>query len=208
MKKALAAITLLAGAVSGYSQGQVYWGDYFNTDFQITIWSPQPFFGPDEVQGNSPGNFGTGLLPTGPDIPAGTQTGYRGVPLGGSSTGAVSEDDYANGNLWSVQLYAAPGVNVPANLLQPVSGAIANMYTSEANQGLYDVTRNGVATIPGVAGGSPATLQLRAWYNGQRSICELHSRAKFVPGRPGPGSSFGPVHDRYGEPRSRAKYPS
>jgi hypothetical protein len=167
MKKTLAVITVLAGAVSGYSQGQVDWGDYFNTDFQVTIWSPQTgaaeFI---EVQGNSPANFGTGLLPTGADIPAGTQTAYTGVPLGGLATGAVSPADYANGNLWSVQLYAAAGTNVPAILLAPVAGTVANLFTFANNQGLYDVADNPSATIPDVAPGDPATLQLRAWYNG------------------------------------------
>jgi hypothetical protein len=153
--------------MSGYSQGQVGWSDYNNSDFQITIWSPQTGTAAStEVQGNSPGNFGTGLLPTGPDIPPGTQTAYAGVPLGGAATGAVSPADYANGRLWSVQLYAAPGVNAPADTLTPVSGAIATMYTVVVNQGLYDVLLNPDATIPGVPPGEAATLQLRAWYNG------------------------------------------
>jgi hypothetical protein len=102
--KPIFAAVFLAGAMSGYSQGQVWWGDYLNQDFQITIWSPQEFY----LTGNSPGNFGTGLTPTGPDIPAGTQTGYTGVPLGGSSTGVISFTDFADGKLWSVQLYAGP----------------------------------------------------------------------------------------------------
>jgi hypothetical protein len=168
MKKTLAVLTLLAGAVSGYSQGQVGWSDYNNTDFQITIWSPQTAAAAagTQLNGNSPGTFGTGLLPTGADFPAGTQTGYTGVPLGGSATGATSPSDYANGTLWSVQLYAgAPGTTLAA-----VSGAVANMYTVSDNQGLYDVTGNPNATIPGVAAGSPASLQLKAWYNGGGTI--------------------------------------
>jgi len=160
MKKTLAVLTLLAGAVSGYSQGQVGWADYLNSDFQITIWSPQKATPGTQLTGNSPGTFGTGLTLTGADIPAGTQTGYTGTPLGGSATGATSPSDYANGNLWSVQLYAAASGSTPV----PVAGAVANMFTS-GNAGLYNVTGNPVVTIPNVASGSAASLQLAARYN-------------------------------------------
>jgi hypothetical protein len=166
MKKTLAVLTLLAGAVSGYSQGQVSWSDYLNSDFQITIWSPQAGTASGtQITGNSPGNFGTGLTSTGADIPAGTQTGYTGTPLGGSATGATSPTDYANGNLWSVQLYAAAGGSTPV----PVAGATANLYTS-GNAGLYDVTGNPAVSIPGVAAGAAASLQIAAWYNGGGTI--------------------------------------
>jgi hypothetical protein len=165
MKKTLAVLTLLAGAVSGYSQGQVGWADYLNSDFQITIWSPQTATPTVQVTGNSPGTFGTGLTSTGADIPAGTQTGYTGTPLGGSATGATSPTDYANGNLWSVQLYAAAGGSTPT----PVAGAVANMFTS-GNAGLYNVTGNPVVTIPNVAAGASASLQLAAWYNAGGTI--------------------------------------
>jgi hypothetical protein len=164
-EKAFAVLTLAAGAVCGYSQGQVSWSDYLLNDFQITIWSPNYFSWEDQLEGNSPTNFGTGLIPTGPDIPSGVQTGYTGVPLGGSATGKVGVAEYANGNLWSVQLYAADGKDVPAHLLKPVPGAVANMWTDADNEGLYDVTGNAIVAIPGVPPGSVATLQLRVWYN-------------------------------------------
>jgi hypothetical protein len=159
MKKTLVALALLAGAVSGYSQGQVWVGDYFNTDFQVTIWSPQTNNSSIEIQGNSPSSFGTGQTQTGPDIPPGTQTNYNGMPLGGGSGGAVSTTNFANGNLWSIQLYA--GTN--ANSLTAVPGVIGTMYTT-GNAGLWNL--NSFATIPGVPGGAAATLEIVAWYNG------------------------------------------
>jgi hypothetical protein len=169
MKKTLAVLTLLAGAVSGYSQGQVYIGDYGNSDFQITIWSPQVATPTVEVTGNSAAN---NVLTGTSDIPAGT-TVYTGVPLGGSATGATSPTDYANGNLWSVQLYAAAGNNVAASSLTAVPGTVANFYTNpsaEGYAGLYNstaaVTFNGANGTPTVAAGSPVTLALAAWYNG------------------------------------------
>ncbi len=189
MKRTLTAITLLAGAVSGYSQGLVWWGDYGNSDFQITIWSPN-FSWEDQLEGNSPWTFGTGLTDTGPDIPSGVQTGYTGVPLGGSDTGEVSPDDYANGKLWSVQFYAAAGKDVPAHLLKPVPGAVANMWTEADNGGLYEVIGNAYVAIPGVPQGSVATLQLRAWYNegGVITNYEAASRAWWPVGQSTTGS--------------------
>ncbi len=79
MKTALAALTLLAGAVSGYSQGQVVYSDYLKSDFQITIWQAQP--GHAEVQGNSSAALAASVGGAA-DIPAGT-TPYYGIPLGG-----------------------------------------------------------------------------------------------------------------------------
>ncbi len=186
MKKALEVLTLLAGAVSGYAQGQVYFGDYLKTDFQITVWSPQAYrtagFG-TEITGNSPAVFDTAAGGS-PDIPSGTQTLYTGVPLGGSATGAVSQWDYANGNLWSVQLYAGPGVGDGVWTLVPVSGTVAHFFTDSAVEGypgswFSDVpatiststtgttTLGGATVAPfGVAVGSQATLAIAAWYNG------------------------------------------
>jgi len=152
MKKALTVVSLLAGAVTAYSQGQVYIGDYFNTDFQVTVWSPQV---------GSPGTSQTGNGTT--DIPAGTQT-YTGTPLGGSASGATSPSDYANGNLWSVELYAAPGAGDAASSLTGVAGTTSTLYTTAGNAGLWTGTQT--ATIPGAAVSSQATLQIRAWYNG------------------------------------------
>jgi len=166
MKKTLAVLTLLAGAVSGYSQGQVNFSDYLNSDFQITIWGPQAgAASTTQITGNSPATFGAGPL-NGGDIPSGTQTGYTGTPLGGGATGTASPTDYSNGNLWSVQLYAAAAGSTPV----PVAGAVANMYTSSGNTGLFDVTGNTVVSIPGVAASASASLQLAAWYNGGGTI--------------------------------------
>jgi hypothetical protein len=163
----LTMLTLLAGTVGGYAQGQVYIGDYLNTDFQITVWGPQAGDPTTALTGNSAANFGNGTT-TGGDIPAGTQAGYTGSPLGGSATGATSSSDYANGNLWSVQLYAAAGSGVPATSLLPVAGTVSTFYTTTGQEGLW--TSTATATIPGAASATPATMQIRAWYNGGGTI--------------------------------------
>ena len=167
MRKVFSVILLLGGALSGYSQGQVAWGDYLSLDFQITIWSPsllkfegEPNF-LEQLGGNSPANFGTGLTGTGPDIPPGVQTGYTGVPLGGSPIGRTEATDYANGNLWSVN-WMRPRERCACPLAQPVPGTVASMFIS-GNAGLFNA--GAFVTIPGVPAGSVATLQVRAWYN-------------------------------------------
>jgi hypothetical protein len=174
---------LLIGVVNGYSQGTVYLGDYDNANFQITIWSPQTNNPAVMLQGNSSADFGTAKTGTA-DIPPGAQDGYTGVALGGSDSGPVSPDDYTNGNLWSVQLYAAPGVDQPVSALSPVAGTIANFYTepsvvghaglwrSTATATISTSTTGGVSptgqpvTPFDVPDGSPATLAMAAWYNG------------------------------------------
>jgi len=192
MKKTLVLITCLAGAVSGYSQGQVYMGDYANSDFQITIWSPQAGNPGLSLQGNSSAAFGTshgtaadgGASSGTADFPSGTQNGYTGVPLGGVATGATSSSDYANSLLWSVQLYAGAGTGDAISALSPVSGTVANFYPNLSVQGysgLWFSTINATISTSttgglsptgqsiaafGVAAGSPATLAIAAWYNG------------------------------------------
>jgi hypothetical protein len=184
MKKTLAVITLLAGAVSGYSQGQVYIGDYLKSDFQVTVWSPQ-MSGP-AISGNSSASFSQTATGGTQDVPSGTQNGYTGTPLGGAASGSITPTDYANGNLWSIQLYAGPGSGDAVSALSPVSGTVANFYTDPSTvgyAGLWDSTTGATidtATTGGasptaagntvaafnVAVGSPATLAIAAWYNG------------------------------------------
>ena len=70
-----------------------------------------------------------------------------------------------NGNDWSVQLYAAPGLNDPETALSPVAGSIVTLGTTPATAGIW--ASSAIATIPGTTGGAAgtATLQLYAWYN-------------------------------------------
>jgi hypothetical protein len=169
MKKTLAVMTLLAGAVSGYSQGQVAMGDYNNTDFQITVWSPQVASPGMELTGNSPAGFGVGVGAEGSDIPAGTQSGYTGVPLGGSATGGPSSTDYGNGNLWSIELYAGAGTLSSFSQLSEVANTSSTFFTDPSvigYAGLWNANVNTAGTITGVGNGSPATLAIAAWYNG------------------------------------------
>lgn len=192
MKRTFVVLTLAVGFVKGYSQGLVYMGDYGNTDFQITIWSPQIANPSVSLQGNSSTAFTASITGTS-DLPPGTQDGYTGTPLGGSATGPVAPTDYTNAALWSVQLYAAPGVNQPVTALSPVAGTVANFYPNPSLFGFVGTWKSsavvaistnttgglsptGQAIAPfGVAGGSPATLAIAAWYNGNGAYTNFNA---------------------------------
>jgi hypothetical protein len=166
MKKTLVAVALLAGAVSGYSQGQVSMGDYGNVDFQISVWSPNVGSPTLQVQGDSSIALDT-AAGAAADNPSGN-TVYTGTPLGGNAadTGTTASD-FGNGNVWSIQLYAAAGTVDSFSGLSPVAGSTANFFvdsTVEGNAGSWN--SSSAATVPGVANGSPATLAIAAWYNG------------------------------------------
>jgi hypothetical protein len=157
MKKSLTVFTLLAGAVGIYAQGSIHFDDYVNNPgdvYTISIWSPQVATPTVQLSGDGPSDF-----------PAGTQTGYTGTLLGGSGTGAVSPSDYANGNLWSIALYAAPGASQPLSALTAVPGAQATLSTA-GYAGQWDTSGGVVVAVPGVAFGGTGTFALAAWYNG------------------------------------------
>jgi hypothetical protein len=159
MKKTLTIVTLLAGAVGVYAQGTMAFTDYAG-DFVISIYGPGT--------GTHAGTQITGNGPT--DTPAGTQTGYTtagSTALGGSATG-TGATGYGNGANWSVQLYAAAGVADAASTLTPVTGALANFYTSGGvlTAGQFNVVGNDIVTISGVTPGNAATFMLAAWYSG------------------------------------------
>jgi hypothetical protein len=156
MQKSLTVITLLAGAVGVYAQGQLNWSDYVNAgadSFDITVWSPQV------------ATPGTQLFGDGPsDVPAGTQTGYTGTPLGGSAVGS-GPTGYGNGNNYSIALYAANGAGQPASALTAVTGA-STTFSASGYAGSWDSAGGVVVTVGQVPVGGTGTFQLQAWYNG------------------------------------------
>jgi hypothetical protein len=137
MKKTITgALTLLAGASAVYAQGTISMANYgvLNTYLYVSY----------------------------------KAANVAAVELGGTATGpAPTASNYAlevaNGNDWSVQLYAAPGLN--ATTLSPVAGSIVTLATVPTQLGTWASTA--IATIPGTTGGATgtATLQLYAWYN-------------------------------------------
>jgi hypothetical protein len=181
MKKSLPTlVTLLAGAVGAYAQGQIEFDDYAphvpGDGFEITVWAPQAANPIGEVYGNSPG-----------DVPAGTQT-YTGVALGGGDVGS-GPNGYGNGNDYSIALYYGVGAN--ATSLTQVPGAIATFDTSgganpyNGYPGSWDAGGGVFVTVPGVAAGSTGTFQLYAWYNGGGTLSFAQASV------PGSGDPYG-----------------
>jgi hypothetical protein len=171
MKKTLTIIALLAGATGVYAQGTVELGDYVGggAPFGITIWSPQLATPTVETQGQWANDLNAGA------------TVYTGVPLGGAATGS-GPTAYGNGSLWTLAVFAAPGVGNAAGVTA-AEAAGTPVFTSlfftsggvgSANAGTqgndtagawvknYQVpTASTLALFPG-----GATFQLAAWYNG------------------------------------------
>jgi hypothetical protein len=192
MKKTLTIISLLAGAVGVYAQGQIDFTDYVGPgagagqEFEITVYAPQVATPSQEMTGNGPSSSG-GVYssPSSPgDLPGGTQTSYTGQPLGGSATGSGATG-YGNGGNYTIQLFAAPGAN--AATLYPITGASSTFYTFGAgNVGQFsaneDITLNAQANgFNGIADGSTGTFQLRAWYSGGGATSYAAAVAAGVP---------------------------
>jgi len=182
MKKFVATVALLAGAASIYSQGQVNYSDYnpgATTGFNIHIWSPGPADPTVEVSGNSTTPFTTSPSGLVGDAPTGTvNPGYTGQLIGGAGTPPGSATlDYADGDSFDVELYAAAGNTVAAGFfsLSPIPGTLCHLADASfggAYAGMYFGTGNGLVTLDGtggtpvVPGGSPATFALACWFNG------------------------------------------
>jgi hypothetical protein len=159
MKKTLLIALFSAAAVGAYAQGTVIFSDNAAGVIVSHIWSPQ-------LDGSA--QSGNSSI----DTPAGS-TVYTGQRLGGSATGAVSPTDYSNGNLWSVQLFAAPGNSAALGSLLPVTQYVSTLRTISAIAGTFTpVSPANDAGIPNTAG-AVATLSLAAWYNAGNTITSL-----------------------------------
>jgi hypothetical protein len=173
MKKTLTIISLLAGAVGVYAQGQMSFTDYVGTgatasqEFEISIYSPQVASPGTQLSGNGPANANnTYVSPSNPgNLPGGTQTGYTGTAIGGSATGS-GPTGYGNGNNYTVGLYYAAGANQPLSSLTLVPGATSTFYATGGTGLSGQFKTTATITIPGIPNGSAGTFELRAWYSG------------------------------------------
>jgi hypothetical protein len=126
---------------------------------------------------NLSGNIATAYGPSTAygDYPTGT-TSYQGSLLGGSSTGATNQLDFTNGFLWTAQLWAAAGADLPASSLQPIFQYTTTLRTGPTSASAGFITplsftaSNPDNGIPFFAEIGSATCQLRVWYNGGGTI--------------------------------------
>jgi hypothetical protein len=160
MKKTLLTSLLSMAAAGAFAQGTINFNNHVVGSLITHIYSPQ-LTGP-AISGNTSG-----------DTPSGS-TVYTGQLLGGLATGATSPTDYSNGNLWSVQVYAAPGTGDSISSLLPVSQYVTTMRTTGASAaGFWAVPS--ISNDPGIpnTSGAAATLAVAAWYNGGGTITSL-----------------------------------
>ena len=144
-------------------------------------------YGPQAIApgSNLTGNIATAYGPSTPygDYPTGT-TSYQGPLLGGSATGPTNELDFTNGLLWTAQLWAVVGSNVPVSYLQPIPQYTTTLRTGPnyASAGfitpLAFTTSNPDHGIPSPGDFDCATCQLRVWYNGGGIITNWRSALK------------------------------
>lgn len=191
MKKSLTVIALLAGAASVYSQGQVVYTDY-TTSFNIHIWSPDPPFPGVEQTGNS--SVAYSAANEGGDAPVGTMSSYGGVLIGGTGNGSptvgggipgTAASGYANGDNFTVELYAAAGDVVAGGFagLAPVPStagflADAAFGPNAASAGLFQQS----TTVSIGTKGTSETFSIAAWFNNGGTITTLAgAQAALVP---------------------------
>jgi len=153
MRKSLIISALIAGSLSVYAQGTVNFNDN-TSDFQIHI----------HVGGLNPEVEEYGNASN--DRPPGT-TVYTGQLLGGSTAG-TGPFFYSDGADYTVQLYAAPGLNDAVSALLPVSQYKSTLYTIAAGAGMFiPVTFSANISDPGIpnTANGQATLAIACWYN-------------------------------------------
>jgi hypothetical protein len=188
MKKTLVITALAAGVASGYSQGTVNFFDR-QADVTIHIYAPQVASPGVETTGNA--NSAVGVTAdiydnNGVDANignAGLNTGGTTVYTGGAigNTAAANPTaaglyNYNNGSDYTVELYAAPGINANVTALVPVSQYVSTIYTSATLGGAFkSVTVNSDPGMP--FSGANATIALVAWYNGGVSPTGLSQAA-------------------------------
>jgi len=152
------AVALLAGAVSAYSQGQIAFSDYGNSDhFAILIFNTQAAasvpvtyngYTATEVQGN-------------PTAAAYPQTG-----TGSVGTTVYAANSALTGTGYDLQLLGAPGASQPLSALVPDSVVITSGFGTVVGStaGIFNesatVTTLGTITPPGAA-----TVAIACWVN-------------------------------------------
>jgi hypothetical protein len=192
MKKTLIVSALLVGSLSAYSQGTVNFVDRVS-DVTMHIFAPQLLTPGIQVTGDQGLANGTVVGGVAPDLYAnnGTDGNYAGgsvqgagvagtITTGGSAVytgGAIGNTavgfatpagsyNYNVGTDYTVQLWAAPGLNAAASALLPVTQYTTTIITSGTVGGAFkNNSPTGDPGINGTAGGA-VTIALVCWYNG------------------------------------------
>jgi hypothetical protein len=161
-------------AAGVYAQGTVDWAN--NAGGYVThIYSPNPAASSVQQIGNS------STL----DTPTGT-TVYGGTPIGGSLGTGAATVNYADGNWFTVQLYAnGAGINQALSSLLPVAQYVTTCATSGGSANAGFIVQNAPTPDPGIPNANAladanngtldnrATCALACWYNAGGTITSL-----------------------------------
>jgi hypothetical protein len=174
MKKIVIIGLLSLCAAGAYAQGTLSFGNYLAGTLVTHIYSPDSVTPTVAISGNAAN-----------DTPVGTQTYPHSVLIGGSSGAAGLLINYANGNNFTVQIYAAANVlNASLSSLSPVSSYITTLSTTASpGPGLFALGNQ--SPDPGIPyantyndalGGTldnRATVALACWYNAGGTITSM-----------------------------------
>jgi hypothetical protein len=159
-------------------QGTINFSDFVSGVVFSHIYAPQATAPFNSLTGNIATAFSRST-PYG-DFPTGTTT-YQGPLLGGSGTGPTNALDFTNGFLWTAQLWASGGADLPGSSLYPMAQYTTTLRTgpTEASAGfITPVSFTESNPDPGILyfeGFGGATCQLRVWYNGGGTITSWDS---------------------------------
>jgi len=195
MKKTLIISALLVGSLSAYSQGTVTFADRL-TDMTIHIYAPQ-LASPGVVQ-TGQANAGLGVTAdvylynatdanvfgtSAGTVSTGGSTVYTGGAIGNTRSGNATPAGAYNYNVgadYTVQLWAAPGLNALASALAPVTQYTTTILTSSTVGGAFKNLT--IASDPGIANAAAsATIALVAWYNGGTGMTLAQAQAAADP---------------------------
>ena len=176
------------GAVSACGQATVNFSDFVSGVVFSHIYGPQT----NEPGAALVGNIATPYSPTTPwgDFPVGT-TVYNGVLMGGAATGPTNQLDLTNGYLYTVELWGAPGDNVPESDLGLLYGSNLRTGPSTNSAGFF-VPISFIAAYNfywELSWTGSGTFQLRAWYNGGGTIPDWNT-AQYQGVLQGPSPAF------------------
>ncbi len=191
MRKSIVISVLLAGSLRAHAQGTLNFFDR-QSDMTIHIYVSgsgthveefgnstgdiYAYNGVDANVFNNPNSNANGPVSAmNPILNYGGSTVYTGGLIGAPTT-PPGGYNFNNGSDYTVQLYAAPGLNAAASALLPVSQYVSTIYTSSTLGGTF---RSVIpANDPGIPNATTtATIALMAWYNGGTGLTLAQAKA-------------------------------
>ena len=176
MKKTLAVLSILAGAVGLNAQGLLLWNEDETQGWFISFYSPSgPSPGTASVTGNSPQDLPAGATTySGGFIGGSGVSGLNGVGVGATPS-SLNGINYQNAGNFMVGFYAGPTVNAVVTDIFTQ----APLATGGIDDGEYNAPGETV-TVPGFGAG-PVYVGSACWYSGGGATSYMQAIGR-VPG--------------------------